>query len=64
MSCPICNRNNCCPSFHSLEAQEEYEKDHEYCIAKIESLENKVELLESEIEALEADIDCMENGTP
>jgi exonuclease VII small subunit len=57
MSCPICNRNNCCPSFHSIEAQEDYEKDHEYCIEKIERLESKIEELEAALEG-------WENGSP
>ena len=29
MACKICGRDACCPSFHSIEAQEEYDRKTE-----------------------------------
>ena len=50
MACRICRRNNCCSSFHTIEAQEEYQRIHEYCENKIEQLENKIDELERDLD--------------
>ncbi len=35
MTCKICGRNSCTESFHSLEAQQEYEDEHKEAIESL-----------------------------
>ncbi len=54
MACRICSRNNCCLSFHPIEAQEADAETHRKCDDKIERLEAEVVRLEKREELLDA----------
>lgn len=47
MSCPICGRNNCCKSFHSIEEQKVYEEVVDSVLPNIlRGLKNSIDKIE------------------
>ena len=52
MSCPICHRTSCFKSFHSLEAQEFFDKKQEMS-DDVDTLRERVLELESTVKSLE-----------